>query len=51
MVGGRREWRKIVLELTAVLQEEEEEEEGHEYGEERKKIKSTRIRHVPTYTA
>jgi hypothetical protein len=37
VVGDRREWRKIVLELTAALQEQAE--EGHEYGEKKKKLK------------
>ena len=44
VVGDRREWRKIVLELTAALQERVE--EGHEYGEKRRRSKNTYQAHV-----
>jgi hypothetical protein len=37
MAGDRREWRKIVPELTAALQEQTEEHEGR--AGEKKKIK------------
>ena len=50
VVGGRREWRKIVLELTAALRQQAEEGEGHEYGgKRRRRSKYTYQPHANVY--